>query len=145
MSIKKKVQMIGGLGLIASSLIGIILGSEIKERVLRIVVLVLAALGLTVGVYLFALGVDDKAIGMVGSYTLDSPEAQPLSYASLDAFKQGLENTFKTQPEVRRLHFKCMDGSESFTVYNTAAGIYGAPEKSVTCKNGEQLLMIEGK
>ena len=85
---------------------------------------------------MFIDGTDDTAIGVVGQYVVGESFIQTLEYKSPEEFKEGM----KTLAGVRRVHFKCEDESEEFTVYNTLAGKLNVPLEDVVCKDGKYLL-----
>ena len=95
------------------------------------------------GHYQFIGGQTDQALGVVGSYAFGGPRVQPLSYVDPASFKIGIEKTLETQPDLRRLVFKCADGSKEFTVYINPIGILGIPDHGVQCADGFPLLVYK--
>lgn len=63
-----------------------------------------------------------------------------MAYFSKEEFEDGLKKAAQFQPDLRRLKFQCPDNSQGFTVYFTAIGILGVPDKNVICKDGFALL-----
>jgi len=68
---------------------------------------------------------------------------QPMYYKGPEYFKAGLVAAFAHQPDVRRMHFKCPDGSRSFTVYNTKLGVINVPDHDVICDDGTPLVTYD--
>ena len=118
-----------------------ILGRSARSRAKRISLLSLSVLLLIPGFYLFISGLSDIAIGSIGQYELGGDFQQQIEFSSPDDFRAGLAWTKKHNPELRRLRFRCPDGSVDFTVYLTAFGELNVPERSVECADGFKLLM----
>lgn len=138
-----KTKVISGLILMISGILGIMFGKNIKDRAVRLTVITISTVSIGGGLYLFVDGLDDKAIGVVGQYKVNGPEIQPLVYQSKKAFQEGLAKAFHMQPEVRRLHFTCPDGSKELTIYNTHFGIMGEPEGNIICNDGFPLIKFK--
>lgn len=142
MNIKQQglIKIIAGIALSIGGILGLVFGKGVKQRALRIAVMIMSCVSITGGAYLFVLGVDDTAIGQVGDYQMGQSGIQEMVYASPQDFKNGLKEAFKYQPDLRRLKFQCPDKSKEITVYNTFAGMFGVPDKELTCNDGFKLL-----
>lgn len=144
-------KLVSGLILMAGGVLGFVFGKNVKSKILRISILIISSISIGGGFYLFVDGLDDIAIGVIGQYKLGDPYIQTMTYKSRQDFKEKLNlsmdpgngNLGTVHPDVRRLHFKCPDESEEFTVYFTKAGIFGIPSTSVVCKNGFKLLAYQ--
>ena len=66
-------KIVAGLILAIAGGAGLIFGRNVKQRVLRISILIISALSLGSGLYLFVDGVTDLAVGIAGQYQLDGP------------------------------------------------------------------------
>lgn len=136
-------KIISGLLLMMMGFFGLVFGKNLKSASRRIPVLVVSGLSVFVGLYLFVMGLQTNAVGMAyGTKIVDGKITvkSKLQYVSSGYFEDGLKATFKLEPDVRRLTFKCDDGSESFTVFNTRYGILNIPDESVQCDDGSYLI-----
>lgn len=131
------LKIISGLGLIAGGAIGFIFGRNARSKTLRIIAIALSTLAMGSGFYLLVDGIDDLAVGRVGQYELGGPQVQTMTFNSPSEFEQSLSSI---PNEIRRLHFRCSDGSEDFTVFFTHLGIVGVPSQDVICHDGSKLL-----
>lgn len=142
MNFTKTQKIVSGLALIIAGLAGGLFGTTIKQKVLRIVVLIFSGLMIVFGFHVFVSGLDDVAVGVIARDG-DDMRVEELVFADRDAFKKSMEGTFATSPDVRRLKFVCDDESNEFTVFNTRIGIFGAPAKSILCADNKFLLRYE--
>ena len=145
-----------GLLLAAAGTVGIVFGKSVKQRFLRISILILSALSLATGLYLFVSGTTDLALGVADQMVLkeDNLQAiakreapvptatQTMTFPGPNFFKLSLRPLAhqKATENLRRLRYECADGSESFTVFITRFGIFGIPDESVTCADGSLLI-----
>lgn len=132
-----------GFLLAVAGLIGLFFGKNLKQRFLRISILILSTLSLGAGFYLMIDGTDDLAIGTVGAYKLDRPLIQTMTFPGPEFFRLSLVPLQKQNPSLRRLQYKCPDDSEEFTVFITRFGVYGIPKESVICKDGFELVVYD--
>ena len=147
------LKILTGAILALAGTVGIVLGRNLKRKSLRISILILSALCLGSGGYLFISGSTDLALGVVDQMTLTDenieafktgtmpvPTATPtMTFPGPQFFKKSLMIT-RVQKNLRRLRYVCADGSKSFTVYRTMFGIFGIPDESVTCADGSKLI-----
>jgi len=89
--------------------------------------------------YLFIGGHSDIGLGVVGQYDKNGAYQQGFVFPGPEFFLRSLAVT-RVSKDLRRLVFRCPDGSKSFTVYRTFLGVYGIPDESVTCDDGFKLL-----
>lgn len=140
-----KNKIIVGSILAILGIIGFIKSPKIKNRKVRLVGFASSGLAVFAGAYLFILGASDLAIARIGTSPLGEKLPGAMVYENPEALKAGLELTFKSQPDIRRLRFACKDKSESFRVFNTAAGTYGIPDSNVQCADGSYLVYYSQK
>lgn len=139
MNVKKMVM---GFLLFVLGFVGLRKSGGVQHKPIRICVLVLSVMSMIVGVYLFYFGVTDVALMTIGSYEVGKLE-QTITVKTVKSFEEELRANFLRNLDTRRLEFRCLDGSQAFTVYNTAFGIFGMPDSDVVCDNGHILLKIE--
>ena len=136
-----KIKIASGLLLTIAGIAGLLFGKNIKQKIVRITVLILSALCLGSGFYLFVSGVDDFAFGQVDHYVIGGALFQPITSPNPEDYKQEVEAVFLANPAIRRLHYKCADGSMTLKIFNTKFGVFGIPKDSVICDNGTALLL----
>src|SRR3990167_33153 len=136
-------KIVAGLILAIAGGAGLIFGRNVKQSVLRISILIISALSLGSGLYLFVDGVTDLAVGIVGQYQLDGPAVQTMTFPGPNFFEMSLQPLLKQQPDLRRLRYACPDESKDFTVYLTRFGVFGIPSKFVTCADGFKLVVYD--
>lgn len=134
------IKVMAGVVFMIAGLAGLIFGRNVKQLTLRMLIIVLSAVCLGGGFYLFVDGLDELAIGQVGNYQLSEGGVQPLIYRGPAFMKAGVASAVAHQPKLRRLHFKCPDGSKGFTVYPTKLGVFGVPKRDIICNDGFKLL-----
>lgn len=152
-------KIISGSFLAIAGIAGIVWGKNLKQRSLRISVLILSALCLGSGFYLFVGGTTDLALGVADQMVLkednlqaiargDAPvpsKAQTMTFPGPEFFKLSLL-PLTHQPATRndrRIKYECPDGSQSFTVYLTRIGIFGIPKQSIQCADGSMLIVYD--
>lgn len=142
-------EMIGGAILAIAGVLGVIFGKDIRQQTVRIVVLILSILAIMSGLYVFILGMDDYAMGVMGQMKLtdgEYPEITTMRVANPTDLKLRLKATFENAKKsavpmpIRRIHFYCPDNSKNVTVYNTPFGIFGVPDKDIVCSDGFELV-----
>lgn len=139
-----KIKMIAGVILALLGLFGLIKSPSIKRRGWRLAGFGASALAILSGYYLFVSGLDDLALGRIGTEMNGDKKLNAIVYEDQEQFKSALLGTFESQKgwfaEVRRLQFVCPDKSKSFKVFNTAFGILGVPRENVKCADGSYLV-----
>jgi hypothetical protein len=155
------IKIATGLILAVAGGVGIFFGRTVKQRFLRISILVLSAFSLGAGFYLMIDGTTDLALGVADQMVLSEENVYAMlngsapkptvtqhmifdSPAALKASLEPLKHQRGTE-NLRRLKYKCGDGSESFTVFVTALGTFGIPSISVTCADGMKLVEYTAK
>jgi len=139
------IKIVSGVVLMLAGAAGVIFGRSVKQKTIRISILVLSTLSIGSGFFLFIDGLDTIAYGQVGHTKLGVSQQEVLwAYSNQDQFKEGILTEMK-RLESRRIHFSCPDRSEQFTVFNTAAGLIGVPSEDVVCANGQKLLSFDPK
>ncbi len=134
-----------------------VMNSNPMKKLLGALLIALGAVISSAGGYLFLGGGETIALGVVGQKALNKADvasavegkasiptsSQTLTYPGPNFFEHSLNLTKAVDPTlkgVRRLLYRCSDGSESFTVYLTDFGIFGIPSESVTCNDGSKLV-----
>ena len=152
-------NIVTGLILAVAGIVGIVFGRTVNQRFLRISILVLSALSLGTGIYLFVAGTTDLAMGVMNQMALTEenlqaiakgeapvPTAtQTMTFPGPNFFKLSLMPLTR-QPATksnRRLRYECADGSNGFTVYFTRFGIFNIPDEDVDCKDGSKLVAYD--
>ena len=141
------LEMVIGAILAIGGLLGFIFGRNAKTATLRIVVYVISGLAVVSGLWLFVLGMDDYAMGIMGQMTLtdgETPKVTAMVAVNPIDLQIRLKATFaqmqSAKTPVRRLHFICPDLSKDVTVYNTPLGIWGVPKQDIVCNDGMELV-----
>lgn len=137
---KAWTKIIVGLFLVIAGSVGIVFGKSVKQKFLRITILILSVFCLGAGAYLFVDGTTDLAIGLLGNYQLDGPPVQSMKFPGPNFFELSLVPLRSQSPNLRRLRYECLDGSKKFTVFITRFGIFGIPKESVICDDGFKLI-----
>lgn len=136
-------SMLSGLALMGAAALAYLYVRIADNRGVKLTALVLSGITGAAGAYLFVSGLSKEFLGQYGGHAYGEP-ARVARYENPAAFEASLlrYQDFKKAKgkDVRRLSFNCKDGSESFTVYFTPAGILNVPESNVVCKDGEKLL-----
>ena len=127
-----------GVALILVGVLGLFFGKNAKTRILRISILVLSVCSIGGGLYFLVSGLDDLALGVAGQYKLGGPPIQSFSFANPEEMIKGLSESLKFNKSLRRLHFKCADGSKSFTIYMAKFGFFGVPKHDIVCADGKK-------
>ncbi len=128
---KKKLG--GGILLFVGGLFSFLIG---KKRGL-LWLMAVGFLGMGLGVWVFVLGLQDRAMGTMGSYRFGESKVQTVYAKGYDEFRAKLSFDMQER-NLRRLRFgtsKC-----GFTVYNIYGEIVGLPEDSFIC--GDQPILI---
>lgn len=148
---KGKVEMGVGLGLVLVGILGLIFGRSKKGFAARLMA-VFSILSIVAGAYVFALGLDDYAMGIMGQMRLadgETPQVTEMIARSPADLKARLKVSFANSERaaaplsIRRLHFQCPDGEKMATIYNTPVGVFGVPSHSLVCKDGFKLLVYD--
>lgn len=144
---KNLAQLIGGALLTLAGVVGLFYSPRVQRRGLRFTAFAVSILSIGAGLYLFALGLDDVALGRVTGETrveVGQPvHVDPLVYASPAAFEAALASTVRSHQwfnAVRRIKFVCPDGTVAFRIYNTFLGVFNVPQEDVRCADGSLLL-----
>lgn len=139
--------MLLGAGLTLAGIVGVILGRSVRGFYTRIMVFALSAFAIVSGLYIFVLGMDDYAMGILGQMPIkagDKPSITEMRAYSPSDLKLRLMMSFeqleRDKTPARRIHFICPDGSKDVTVYNTPFGIYGVPKQDIVCNDGMKLV-----
>ena len=137
------IKIAGGLIIAILGLFGLSKSLKIQDRIMRFAGTTVSLIVVGGGLYLMVLGIDDVALGQLDKSKLGNPGITALIYKDRTDFEQKLKLTFATNENknTRRLHFKCPDNSEAFTVYNTDFGMLGIPDYSLQCDNESYLLL----
>ena len=144
------IKVLAGIVFIVTGIFGFVVGRSGKGVLVRIMIYALSAISIYAGVYLLVEGLDDMAIGSVGTYKVGGTAIQKMIYDSPDHFEENLRvsllPTFDggkqgtVKKKTRRLHFVCPDESRKFTVYYTGVGLLGIPSDDFVCRDGFKLL-----
>lgn len=143
---KKRTSIIVGLVLMVLGAVGSLFSTTIKRGKVRTLVFIHSIAACAGGLYLFVGGVTQIALGQLddrGQVTnqsaFTSPEDFKAKLAKYRSSKQERGN------DVRRLNYRCEDGSEEFTIYFTKMGPINVPGSEVRCKDGSKLIVYSEK
>ena len=141
------IKIIGGVLIAVAGMFGLIKSQSIKHRLARFTASVVSLIVIGGGLYMMVLGFDDIALGQIGHTRLGNAKIKSLVYHNPQDFEASLKTTFtqETNKKIRRLHFKCSDDSNRFTVYNTHFGITGIPGENIQCRDKSFLLVYNDK
>jgi hypothetical protein len=134
------LKVISGSLLAAIGLIGVVTGKNIKQRVVRIPILAASIVSIASGYYLVVDGIQDQALGVVGQYNISKSGYQSPTFRNKEEFLNTLKITQAANSDLRRIVFKCPDGSKSVTIYNNPIQPIGVPDDTITCDDGVVLI-----